>query len=567
MEDVTTRVLGAVKPGLSDSAAFEARKAETAAIERESTEKTGLRSDVVALYFGGEYWLYRYKKYTDVRLVFAPEAQTAFYGGDPDNFTFPRYDLDMALFRVYENGKPIAPTEYLRWNAAGASDDELVFVSGHPGSTDRLRTVAQLEWSRDEGHPWILRSLKRLRSVYEKYSMRGAEEARQAQSDIFGLDNGIKAYEGEYKGLTDKTIIARAHAIEDDFRRSVNANPEWKKSYGGAWDAIAQAVQKRKEMLAPLRYRSLWGSPLATSALTIVRYVIEVMKPDGERLEEFHDSQLESLRFYLYSPAPVYPDLEEALLEDQLNLALEGLTAEDPFVTAALAGRSPAQVARTAIAGTKLASPEFRKSLVDGGEAAVAASSDPMIILARTVDPILREMRKWEEQNVSSVTARANENLGRARFAVYGKATYPDATFTLRLAYGTVRGYPMNGTQAPPRTTFFGLYDRAYGFGMKPPFDLPERFRSGMSKLDLKTPLNFVTTADVVGGNSGSPVINRKGEIVGLIFDGNIESLVGNVVYYEENNRSVAVHTGGMIEALRKLYGAAGLANELQGKN
>jgi hypothetical protein len=566
MENVTAKVLGAVNSGMSDSAAFQARRAASAAIERESLKKTGLRSDVVNLYHGGEYWLYRYQRYTDVRLVFAPEAQAAFFGGDPDNFTYPRYDLDMALFRVYEDGKPLHSRDYLRWKKQGAADGELIFVSGNPGSTDRLRTVAQMAWMRDENHPWVLKVLKRLLSTYQKYSALGPEEARQAESEIFGLENSIKAYTGEYQGLLDPKIFAKLEGDEKDFRDRVDANPEWKAKYGDAWGVIAGAVEKQKEMLLPSRYRTLWSCPLVNTALRIVRYVAETAKPDGERLEGYHDAQLESLRYGLFSPAPVYRPLEEALLADQLQQALDELGESDPYVKAVLGGKTPGEAARAAIASTRVTDPAFRKELIEGGERVVVASPDPLIQFALRADPFLRAVRKWEETNVSSVIARASERLGKARFAVYGKSTYPDATFTLRLAYGTVKGYPMNGTEAPPRTTFYGLFDRAYGFSMESPFNIPERFWNGLSNLDLKTPLDFVCTADVVGGNSGSPVINRSGELVGLVFDGNIESLVGNMVYFQETNRTVAVHPAAMIEALRKLYQAGSLADELEGK-
>jgi hypothetical protein len=566
LEDVTQRVQGSVKTGMNDEAALKARKAEIAKIEKESLDSTGLRSDVISLYEGGEYWLYRYKKYTDIRLVFAPERQIAFWGGDPDNFTYPRYDLDFALFRVYENGNPVESKDYLKWNRAGAADGELVFVSGNPGSTARLDTMAQIETQRDYGLPVALRVLNQRVEVARKYSALGPEQARQAMPLIFGIENTLKALTGRVQGLADKSLIAKKQKDEADFRALVASRPEWKKLYGGAWDAIAQAEVKQRRMLTPLRFRSLGGYRLPGLALAIVRYVTEVKKPNGERLEGFHDSQLESLKFRLFSPAPVYPQFEEVLFVDSLQLARTELGPDDPFVKAVLNGRSPEDVAREAVTGTKLTDPAFRKSLVEGGEAAVAASTDPLISLARKADPFGREMIKWFENNVESVETPAGEKIGKARFAAYGKSSYPDATFTLRLTFGAVKGYPMNGTQAPSHTTFFGLYDRAYGFGMKPPYDLPARYIERRASLEFSTPLDFVSTCDIIGGNSGSPVINKQGELVGLIFDGNIESLVGDYVYNEENNRAVAVHTGAMIEALRKLYDAGALADELEGQ-
>jgi Peptidase S46 len=566
MEDVTARIANAVKGAKTPEEEFAKRRAATAAIERESLDKTGLRSDVVTLYQGGEYWLYRYKKYTDVRLVFAPEEQTAFFGGDPDNFTYPRYCLDMALFRVYENGKPIESKDYLKWNPKGAGDGELVFVSGNPGSTSRLDTVAQLDFLRDLNDPLTIKVLKSRIDTMEKYAARGKDQALQAGSQIFGLQNSLKAYEGMYRGLMDKNIMAKKEKEEAEFKAKVMANPQWRAAYGGAWDALAAAEKKLAGRVNDLVYRGM-DSRLAGIAMNIVQYVAEVKKPDGERLPGYHDAQLDSLKFQLFSPAPIYPQMEIARITGALETDIAGAGPDTPFMQTVLKGRTPAQAAADLVNGTKLADPAVRRKLVEGGEAAVAASTDPMIVLARELDPMRREMIKWMQDNVQSVEERAGEQLGKARFAVFGKSTYPDATFTLRLSYGQVKGYPMNGTEAPPETTYFGLYDRADGFGRKAPFNLPNRYTQVPAGLDLSTPLDFVTTNDVVGGNSGSPVINRNGEIVGLVFDGNIESLVGDFVYDIETNRTVCVHTAAMTEALGKVYGAGTLLRELEGQD
>ncbi len=566
MEDVTARVTAAVKPGMSEKQALDARKAAIAAIERESLEATGLRSDVVTLYAGGEYWLYRYKKYTDIRLVFAPEEQIAFFGGDPDNFTYPRWNLDMALFRVWENGAPIQSPAWLRWNPAGAGDGELVFVAGHPGSTNRLHTLAQLEVQRDVVYPQTLASMKRMLAVCQSYAARGPEQRRQALGMIFGLENSIKARTGELEGLKTPAIMAKKAAEEAEFRQRVNADEQWKKEFGSAWEDIEKALATAATRRNDLLYARLGGRSLPRLAQTLVRYVVEVGKPDSERLEEFRESQLESLRFRLLSPAPLYPDLEELLLADALQQSLDVLGAHHPFVVAALAGASPQQVAREAVQGTKLVDPAFRRQLVESGAAGVAASSDPMIALARRVDPYLRQLRQWEEEHVESVEKSAGEKLAKARFAVYGKSLPPDATFTLRLSYGTVKGYPYNGTQAPPWTTLYGLYDRTHSFRGQPPYHLPPRWAQPPAGVDLATRVNFVSTNDIIGGNSGSPVINRAGEIVGLIFDGNIESLVGRFVYDDTTNRAVSVHTAFMTEALAKVYKATALVAELLGE-
>lgn len=566
MENVTARVQGAVKKDMDDKQALAARNAEITRIEKESTEATGLRSDIVKLYNGGEYWLYRYKKYTDVRLVFAPEQQIAFYGGDPDNFTFPRHDLDMTIFRVYENDKPVESKHYLKWNSAGAMENELVFVSGHPGSTNRLQTLAQLEFQRDNVYPYRLKTFKRRLEVLKRYAAQGPEQARQAQGQIFSTENALKAWTGEYNGLLNKDIFAKKQKEENEFRAQVMANAEWRKAYGDAWQALANAEKKYAEMATPMRFRAVRGSRMASLASTIVKYVAEIKKPDAERMDGFHEAQLASLQLNLFSPAPVYPRLEEALLADALQESLEQLGPKDAFVKLVLNGRPPAEVAKELIANTKMGDSAFRKSLVEGGEAAVASSDDPLIVLARKLDPMQRELSKWYNDHVGSIEAAAGEKIGKALFAVHGKSKYPDATFTLRLSYGAVKGYPMNGTLAPVKTTLYGLYDRAYSFDLKPPFDLPQRFHERKDKLNLATPANFVTTNDIIGGNSGSPVINKNAELVGLVFDGNIESLVGRFVYDETANRTVAVHTGYMMEALRKIYDAEDLANELEGK-
>jgi len=567
MENVTSQVQGTVKPGMTEKQALDARNAEKAKIQKESLDKTGLRSDVVTLYAGGEYWLYRYKKYTDVRLVFAPEQQTAFFGGDPDNFTFPRYDLDFALLRVYENGRPAVTKDHLKWNTKGAPDGELVFVSGNPGGTDRGQTVAQLEAARDAIYPERLARFKRELQALRTYAAKGSEQARQSADEIFGLENTVKAYTGEYNGLLDPKLFEKKKKAESDLRAKVQGDPEWRREYGSAWDAIAAATKKEGEVTKLQQNRSISAaSGMARFARQIVVYAAEVKKPDAQRLDGYHDSQLDELKFYLLSPAPVYPEYEEALLAWSLEESLDQLGPNDPFIKAVLDGRKPADVAAQVIRGSKMADPAFRKSLVEGGEAGVAASTDPLIALARKVDPFFRETRKMYEESVESVFESAGEKIAKARFAIYGKSIYPDATFTLRLTYGKVQGYPMNGTKAPSKTTFYGLYDRAASFDYKAPFNLTQRFMQRKDRIDLSTPLDFVASLDIIGGNSGSPVINRNAEFVGIIFDGNIESLTGNFDYIEDTNRAVAVHSAAIIEALRKVYDAGSVANELEGK-
>ena len=562
-EDVTARIAAAAAKAPTAQGALEARKAEIASIEKRCVDSTKLRCDMVTLYQGAQYWLYRYKKYTDVRLVFAPEQQMAFFGGDPDNFTYPRHDLDFAIFRVYENDQPVRSDQYLKWNAKGAADQELVFVTGHPGSTDRDGTVAELETERDVIMPASLKVVKRRIGVLKQYASLGAEQARQANGRIFSLENTLKAFIGEYGGLIDPKIMAKKVADEKSLRDRIAKMPAWQAAYGTAWTSVLRAQEIRRRQYKNERFGQLRGSSLAPLGLLFVQYAAEIAKPDGARLDGFHDAQLPTLKFQLSSPAPYYPALEEALLADALQESLEELGPNDPFIRATLGGKAPKAVAAALIGGTKLGDQAVRKALLDGGSQAINASTDPLIVLGRAIDPLARAAQKVLDRDVTSASSAAREKIGQARFAVFGTAAYPDATFTLRLSYGIVNGYPMNGTRAPYKTTFAGLYDRSAGFDNKPPFQVAPRFTEKRAQVDMSTPLDFVTTNDIIGGNSGSPVVNRAGELVGLIFDGNIESLVGRFVYDEEKNRSVAVHAGAIVHALRAIYDAGPLADEL----
>lgn len=565
MEDVTARIHGAAKPDMKPEQAAAAQQAEIAAIQKESTEKTGLRSDVVDFYQGSELWLYRYKKYTDVRIVFAPEKQAAFFGGDPDNFTFPRFDVDVTVMRVYENNKPVASQHYLKWNSNSAKDNDLVFVSGHPGSTERNITMAELEYQRDVLYPNILKYLKRQLEVLNSYATLGQEQKRQAEEEIFGLENSQKAYIGQYQGLLDKNIIAKKQQAENELRAKVDAKPEWKQAYGSAWNEIAQAQAEVGKIGKQSFFRNIRRSKLLGLTSLLTRYVREIKKPNEQRATGFRDAELESTRLQLFSPAPIYPQLDERVIASNLELAVEELGADDPFVKTVLEGKTPADFAKQLVAGTKMGDPAFRKSLAEGGEEAINKSDDTMIALVKKLQPLQREIAV-KLAPLQGQIAAADEKIGEARFAVYGRSQYPDANFTLRLSYGTVKGYPMNGTIAPSHTTFYGLYDRVHSFGNKEPFNTPQRFLDRVSKLNLATPLNFVTTNDIIGGNSGSPVVNRNGEFVGIVFDGNIESLVGNFIFDETANRTVAVHAAGIMEAMRKLYDANALADEIEGK-
>jgi hypothetical protein len=562
---VTARVRSAVRPGASDAEAANQRKAVTAAIEKEATAKTGLKCDVISLYSGGEYWLYRFKKYTDIRLVFAVEEQIAFFGGDYDNFTYPRYDLDVAFFRAYEDGKPAKTPHYFKWSVTGASDGELIILPGNPGSTARLLTLAQIKYQRDVGNPLQKQVWTSRLNALTHYAERGPEQARQAGSAIRSLNNSLKRLVGQQEGLMNPRMMAKKEAEEKALRDAVAQKPDVHKAYGDAWEQIDAVYRALPAMAARIALTNITPSRLGTIASQLVRYADEIQKPNERRYDEFRDSKLESFMFALMSPAPIYPEMEEAVLAAWLEEGLKTLGPADPFIKAALNGATPAVAAKQAVSGSKLGGVELRQSLRLGGADAIAKSDDSMIALARRIEPFIRELRGWNELTILNVDASAGEKLSKARFAVYGKSLPPDANFNLRISYGRVVGYEEDTTLVPYKTTYFGLYDRARSFDEKPPYDLPKRYREGKDKLDLSTPLNFVYTADTIGGNSGSPVINRNGELVGLNFDSNIQKLPNRYWYVEENEggRAVGVHSASIIEALKKLYGAEKLVREI----
>ena len=569
IEDVTARVNAGVKEGMSDADSFAARRTAISEIEAESTKATGLRSDVVTLYQGGQYNLYRYKKYTDVRLVFAPEFQAAFFGGDPDNFNFPRYNIDMALVRVYENGQPVKPEHYFKWSTAGAKEGSLVFVTGHPGSTSRLNTVAHLEQLRDTSIPIIIRLLERREALLKKYMAMGEEQTRQSQSELNSIQNSLKVYRGQLAGLKEPSLLARKQKEEAALRKSVAATPDRQKMYGGAWDAIAAA---HKTYPTYIRERRIFDQAAGFNtsyfnmARALVRLATESEKPNAERLPEYTDARRASLELGLYSPAPIHDDFEKLKLADSLGFMVELLGADHALVKQVLNGKSPEERANEMITGTKLKDVAFRKQLAAGGRKAIEESTDPMIVVARLVDAKARETRKRYESEVIGVERANYAKIARALFDTEGTKLYPDATFTLRLSYGTVQGYTENGKKVAPFTTLGGLYARADQFKHQFPWVLPQRWMQKKSALNLDTPFNFVSTNDIIGGNSGSPTINQNGELVGLIFDGNIQSLVGDFMYDGSVNRAISVDSRGMLEVLTKVFEGNEVASELTGK-
>ena len=573
IEDVTERVNAAVKPDVSPPEAQKARRAVINTIEKDSLDKTKLRSDVVTLYNGGGYHLYRYKKYTDVRMVFAPEKAAAFFGGDPDNFEYPRFDLDVCFFRVYEDGKPARIEHYLRWSKDGCQDGELIFVSGHPGRTSRLDTIDHLEFLRDTVFPLALNVIRRREVLLKNYGDRSSENARRAEDELFGYQNARKAVLGMLAGLQDPTIMDRKRADEKALRDKVAADAKLKQSYADAWDQVAASLTAYKDIYLQSYlleqpggggFRSgAFNSELFQKARMLIRLADESRKPNAERLHEYAEAGLESLKQRLFSTAEIYPDLEIVKLGDSLGMLIELLGAKNDLVEKVLSGKSPQERATQLVLGSKLADPDVRRKLAEGGQKAIEESKDSMLELARLVDAPARAIRKTYEESVDEPQRQAYSRLAQARFAVYGKGIYPDATFTLRLAFGQVKGYTERGQQIQWATTLGGTYKHAQAHGNKVPFELARSWIERKDRIKFDTPFNFVSTADIIGGNSGSPVINRDAEVVGLIFDGNIHSLVLYFIYTDEQARAVSVHSAGIIEALRSVYNAEALVTEL----
>ena len=570
IEDVTAKVNAAAE-GLSTAEAGAAKRKALTQIEDAAKEATGLHAEVVTLYQGGQYHLYQYKRFDDIRLVFAPEKSIAFYGGDNDNFEYPRFCLDVTFLRIYEDGKPFVPEHHLTWSEDGAADGELTFVAGHPGRTQRLNTAAHLEYLRDTSVPDSMTGLMRSEVLLQIFSGRSAEHRRRAEGQLFGVQNSRKVFVGRQSGLLDPMIFEAKRAEEARLHEAVEANPEWKAAYGDAWDQIAQAQDAAREIREPYiavgASRVSLGGQTASIAATIVRLAAELSKPSAERLREFGDAALPSLYQGLYSPAPIYQDFEIMQLETGLMAMAERMGGDHPYVVTALAGKSPRARAEECILGSKLADVAERKRLAEGGADALENCGDPLIALVQSLDGAARELRIRYENEVSSVEAEAYAKIAAARFAVLGDGVYPDATFTLRLSYGAISGYTQGEESIPPFTEFRGVFEKAQERAGENWYGLPESWVKAAETVDMSTPFNFVSTHDIIGGNSGSPVIDAKGEVVGLIFDGNIQSLIGNYAYSDTTARSVSVDSRGIIGSLEQVYGATRIVRELRGSN
>lgn len=566
IERVTAKVKGAVENGMDASAAGEARRGAIADIEKECTDATGLRCNVVKLYAGGEYDLYRYRRHTDVRLAWAPELQFANFGGDPDNFEYPRFNLDAALFRVYEDGESHAPEAYLPVDAGGAEQGEVAFLAGNPGSTGRLSTVAELTFLRDYLYPDLLNRLAHRRDVLLAYSARGGEQERIAKDALLGVENGLKAVSGYMSGLLDDELMEKKAAQEARIRKAVAADAALAERIGDPWSEIDSA-QRLYTTLYP-RAQALGGADggsLASTALQIVRLADQRQKPDADRLSPYREPALPSLFQQLYSEAPIYPDYEELLLTQGLSHLLYQLGPTHPLSVDIFGDESPAQVARRAVTGTRLGDVEARRKLVEADAEALAASEDPMIRLMRKIEPMALEITERIRDEVDSIETDAGSRIADAFFAVEGRETYPDATFSLRLSYGRVTGYRQGGQDIPWHTDFKGLVSRSKKYGGEAPFTVPAGLTEHLEEFDLATPLNFVSTHDIIGGNSGSPVIDRDGNFIGIVFDGNLEMLPNRFVYQQETSRAISVDARAILEVLTKVYDADHLAEELLG--
>ncbi|MFO0937781.1 MAG: S46 family peptidase [Gemmataceae bacterium] len=563
IEDVTARVNAAVKDGMKPSESAAARRAAMSEIEKESLDKTGLRSDVVTLYQGGLYHLYRYKKYTDVRLVFAPEASIGGFGGDVDNFEYPRYGFDVSFFRVYENGAPAKTPQFFHWSPVGPQANDLAFVTGHPGTTNRLESYAKLIHRRDRSHPYTLARLRAMEAALLQYAETSPEAKRQSSTAIHSVANSRKAFSGQYQGLLTPEILAQKLASETALLKQ--SPPETTKAIEQIARVQTTLAGFESEYLLFETGHAL-TSDLFTYARMLVRFADELTVPSARRLREYRDTNLDSMKQMLFSPSPVYKELERVKLSTALTFACETLGSQSKGMSLALGGFYPSARADNLIDGTKLHDVAVRKKLFEGGKAAIDASDDPLIVFAKTIDAHARALRKKYEETVEEPERQAYAEIAKARFAAFGKNVAPDATFTLRLAYGRVSGYRVGGVDLPFHTTIEGAFARSEAMGNHEPFDLPSRWTAAKSKLTMSTPFNFTSTADTIGGNSGSPVLNRAGDLIGVNFDRNRHGLVRNFVYTEEQARHIAVHGLVVLEALDKVYDAKELLKELKGQ-
>ncbi len=568
IRDISKDVHAAMDAAETDQARLDARDATTDRISKAVEEETGYRAQVVTLYNGGKYSLYLYKRFDDVRLVFAPELQVAHYGGEDDNFTYPRYGLDVTFFRVYdEDGKPYKPDHFFNWSKSGAKEGEGVFVIGNPGSTNRLSTTEQLEYYRDVQYPFVSDLLNNRMDALLTYTEMYPEKKEQMRTDILSIANGQKAYMGRLSGLRNDVLLQRRRDFDRQFKAEVMKRPELKEKYGHVWDEIAETRMQTRAVAGDLyafRSGGLGVSAFFSKAAQLANLADQLAKPEADRADAYTGSKLELTKKSIANPVRTDMDLDRLTLERQLKLMAKMLGKDDPVIQTLLQGRNCVDAARALIDGSVLTDSAKLATLVDGAPAAIGACKDVFVAAANMALPRYQEA----SQVARETSARDQVNrtlLGRALFDVYGTNIPPDATFTLRIADGVVKGYDYNGTRAPAHTTFHGMYDRYYSFPGEESWDLPDRWKNPPAEFDMSTPLDFSSTNDIIGGNSGSPMINLDREVVGLIFDGNIESLPGDFIFAEDmGNRTVSVHSSGILEAVRHIFGAERVAKELE---
>jgi hypothetical protein len=558
-----TKEMEAATAGKSGHEFHDAERMAKAKLESSCGTTADVRCQVVTLYAGGVYDLYKYKRYQDIRVVFAPEESAAFFGGDPDNFTFPRYDLDCAFVRIYDNGKPLRTNDYLKFATTGVKDGDIALISGNPGGTDRGDTLTELRFTRDVSQPFVLNLFSELRGVLSEFGTKGAEQARTSETMRFLIENSLKAYKGRQLALVEGSLMADKQRAEEELRRKVTADKRLTASTGGAWDAIAAAMKHDRDIY--VRYALLERfdprfSPALAHAIALNRYAAEIEKPDGQRLEEYSDANFPALKQEIISPAPIHKELEKTALAWWLTKVREYLGTGDADVRTLLGKESPAEIANALIDGTKLTSAQLRANLLKGGKKAIDAFHDPLLDFARKLDGPARTVRTDYEDSVKAVITKNSALIAKARFALYGRNNYPDATFTLRLTYGAVAGYQENGRRVDPITNFAGAYAHATG---RDPFKLPATWRAAEKMVNPNANFNFASSDDIIGGNSGSPVIGRNGEAIGVVFDGNIQSLGGDFGYDGQVNRAISVDVTGITEALKHVYHADRLVKEL----
>jgi hypothetical protein len=564
IEDVTADVKAAFESGTSDEEKVANRKSKISEIEKSYNEKTGLICNVITFFNGGRYSLYGYKRYTDVRLVFAPETQIGYYGGDYDNFTYPRYNIDVAFYRVYnEEGNPLKSENYFKWKNEGVNEGEIIFVIGNPGRTSRLNTVAQLEFNRDYAYPYTLTLLSNLVKVYSSFLANNPDKKLEYQSRLFGFSNSQKAYTGYLGGLRDPYLMAKKKDFEKTFKNAVFSKPDLKAKYGSTWDDIADIQADKSKIFYELNAYMLKGfgrSIYFSIAADLVEFAHQLQMPEDKRGPRYKGGALDTLKMKFY---PKFEsELENATLEFQLEQMKTAFSNKNNAFNKLIGGKSPKAAAADLLNQSILTSKESVEALLEKSPEEILNSTDPFVSFVVETQEKANELRKTYTALQRNEAAKV-QPLGNAMYDIYGTTFPPDATFTLRIADGVVKSYEYNGTIAPVITTFYGMYDRYFSFKGKSDWDLPERWKNPPATFDLSTPVNFISTADIIGGNSGSPLINKNLEVVGLAFDGNMESLPGNFIFDDTKNRTIAVHTAGIIEAMEDIYNAQRIVDEL----